>query len=149
MTDTPQTPAQHGTRRCRRDERGSATVETVLLMPLLVGFLLLYAALHRGTDARALIDEAAGQAARAATLGPAASAQTRALHAADATLDGAASCPNPDVTVRTDTQALGGSESVQITCHIPLGDLAMPGIPGHLTLTGTATAPRDPYSAEN
>jgi hypothetical protein len=53
------------------------------------------------------------------------------------------------VNVRTDARALGGSETVQITCHVPLSDLALPGMPGHLTLTGTATAPRDPYSAGN
>lgn len=130
----------------RRDEQGSASVEAVLMMPLLIGFLLLYAALHRGTDARALIDEAAGQAARAATLGPATTASARAVQTVDATLSGSPTCPDPVVAVRNNAAALGGSESVQITCHVPLSDLAVPGMPGHLTLTGTATAPRDPFT---
>lgn len=144
MTKNPHTAARRGTRH--RSEQGSAAVETVLMMPLLLAFLLLYAALHRGTDARALIDEAAGQAARAATLGPAATAQTRALHTADATLGSSPTCPDPGVSVHSDATTLGGSETVQITCHVPLTDLALPGMPGHLTLTGSATAPRDPYS---
>lgn len=134
-------------RRSRqRNERGSASIETVLLMPLLIGFLLLYAALHRGTDARSLIDEAAGQAARAATLGPVGTARERALQTADATLRGSATCPKPAVTLDNNTAVLGGSASVQITCRVPLSDLAVPGMPGHLTLTGTATAPRDPFT---
>lgn len=131
-----------------RDERGSATVETVLMMPLLVIFLLMFAALHRGADARALIDAAAGQAARAATLGPDTTAQTRALETAEATLAGSRDCPAPSIDVYEDTAALGGSETVHITCHVPLADLALPDMPGHLTLTGTATSPRDPFSQE-
>ena len=136
-------------RRSRqRNERGSAAIETLLLMPLLIGFLLLYAALHRGTDARSLITEAAGQAARSATLGPAGTARERALLTADATLSDATTCPKPAVTVTNNTAVLGGSESVRITCHVPLADLALPGMPGHLTLTGTATAPRDPFTED-
>lgn len=143
MKDT-YTAAQRRPRR--RDEQGSASIEAVLMMPLLIAFLLLYAALQRGTDARALIDEAAGQAARAATLGPATTASARAVQTADATLGASPTCPDPDVTVKSNAAALGGSESVQITCHVPLADLALPGTPGHLTLTGTATAPRDPFT---
>lgn len=131
-----------------RDERGSASVETVLMMPLLIMFLLLFAALHRGTDARALVSEAAGQAARAATLGPASTAQARALKTAEATLKDSSTCPDPGITVRSNTTQLGGSETVQITCHVPLSDLALPGMPGHVTLTGVATSPRDPFSTE-
>ncbi|WP_084316567.1 TadE/TadG family type IV pilus assembly protein [Actinospica robiniae] len=131
-----------------RDDRGSASVEAVLIMPLLIMFLLLFAALHRGTDARSLVSEAAGQAARAATLGPASSAQARALRSAETTLRGSSTCPDPGIAVHNNAAALGGSETVQITCHVPLADLALPGMPGHITLVGTATSPRDPFSSE-
>ena len=140
-------PARHargGARR--RDERGSASVETVLMMPLLVMFLLLYAAVHRGADARALIDAAAGQAARAATLGPAVSAPVRARQAIDQVLARSHECPDPAIEIHSDSAVIGGSETVQITCRVPLADLALPGLPGHATLTTSATAPRDSYT---
>lgn len=56
-------------RRWWAAERGSVTAEAVLVTPLLVMLLLFVAVVvHRGVDARLRLDDAAHQAARAATL---------------------------------------------------------------------------------
>jgi len=54
--------------RLHRDERGSVTVELVLLTPLLILLLLFVVALGRLSGARLDVDGAAAQAARAASI---------------------------------------------------------------------------------
>ena len=50
----------------RRDERGSAAVELVLLTPLLVSLMLFVVALGRMASAEGTVDDAARDAARSA-----------------------------------------------------------------------------------
>lgn len=52
----------------RRDEGGSATVELVIWVPVLVSLLLFVVALGRLANARAKVDAAARDGARAASL---------------------------------------------------------------------------------
>jgi Flp pilus assembly protein TadG len=71
------------------DERGSATIELALLAPVLLILLLFVAFVGRLTEARAEVDAAARDAARAASLMRTGdSAETAARQAAANTLTG-------------------------------------------------------------
>ncbi|MFD9630302.1 TadE family protein, partial [Streptomyces violascens] len=75
--------------RTARDDRGSYSVETAVLAPVIIALLLLMIAFGRVVDADGAVDSAARAAARAASLErDAASAQTQAQAAADRSLSG-------------------------------------------------------------
>lgn len=130
-----------------RDERGSAAVELVLLVPMLVLILLLVVALGRFASARGLVDEAAHQAARAASLTRSApAAEQAAYQAAHAALDGAGvTCTSLAVTVDTGGFAPGGRVRVAVSCTVSLAEMSALGLPGHRTLEGKASSILDEY----
>jgi len=127
--------------------RGSATVEVVIVTPLLLLFALLMVAGGRLALAHGHADSAARDAARAASIARSAgAAASQARQAATATLtDAGISCRT--FTVDADTSAFrpGGTVSVQIACTVGLGDLGLLGVPGSRTLHGRYTAPIDVY----
>ena len=136
------TPAQ-GTR-----ERGSAPVELVILTPVLILFLLLYFGFGRITRAEQLVDDAAAQAARAATLdyanpGLASSAAQQA--AAQSLFAGGLACSSDQVTVDTGNDRPGGSITVQLSCRADLSQAVAAGLPGSVVLTASSTSPIDVY----
>jgi Flp pilus assembly protein TadG len=127
-----------------RREEGSAATELVVVTPLLVLVLLVVVALGRLATARLRVDDAAHQAARAATLARSADqARQQAGAAAKAALSASTpSCAHS--TVRTDTGvfAPGGVVRVTVACAAMLG---VTGLPGHVTITRTAVSVIDSH----
>jgi Flp pilus assembly protein TadG len=131
----------------RREESGSATIELVLLTPLLVVILMFVVVLGRIGSARADVDAAARDAARAASLarntasalGAGQSAARAALH------EGGVTCRQLAVTVSTDEFRSDGAVSAQVSCTVEVADLGALGIGLARTITATHTAPVDRY----
>jgi Flp pilus assembly protein TadG len=131
----------------RRGDRGSATAELVLILPVLVLMLLFLALCYRISDVKLRIADVAHQAARAASI---ATTPTQAISDARATAQSALAdagvvCQN--LTVDTDPAGLapGALVRVTVTCTANLDDLAMLSTPGTATLHATATSPVDVY----
>ena len=129
-------------------ERGSAPVELVILTPVLILFLLLYLGFGRISRAEQLVDDAAAQAARAATLnylspGQAAAAAQQA--AAQALTQGGLACASDQISVDTGNDRPGGSITVHLACNADLSQAVAAGLPGSVTLTATSTSPIDVY----
>lgn len=134
-----------------RDQRGSATVELTLLVPALVLVLGLLVAGGRLWFARTTVAEAAQTGARAASIArtPAAAAAA-GRDAAQASLATAGlRCEATSVEIRTAAFAVpvGTPATVGSTvrCRVPLADIALPGLPGSVALTGTGAAALDTY----
>lgn len=130
----------------RCDARGSATVELVLVTPVLVLLLWFLVYCGRLTGARLQLEGAAHQAARAAsTQHTRPAADVEALESATDTLDDAGvTCRSLSVT--TDgTLANGSTVMVTVACTVGLHDLALLHLPGTVTLTAGFAAPVDLY----
>jgi Flp pilus assembly protein TadG len=128
-------------------ERGSATVEAVVLVPVVFLFVLLVVAFGRYQMTREEVIGAARAGAEAAAIMP--SPQAASTAATDAAVP-ALSAPNVSclrVTVRTDTRKFvpGGQVTVTVSCTVELSDLGAPGLPGESTVTFSQIAPIDPY----
>ncbi|WP_416968267.1 TadE family protein [Streptomyces sp. 4F14] len=134
-------------RRC--GTRGSATVELILLAPVLLMMLWFLVYCGRLTDTRLRIEAAAHQAARAATLAPSpplAAAEARAT-AATALRDADVTCQSMSVSVHG-TLTNGSALTVAVTCTVDLHDLTLLQVPGTTTLTADFTAPVDTYRSK-
>jgi len=129
-----------------RPDDGSVTVELVLLAPVLSLLLWFLVYCGRVSDTRLEIEDAAHQAARAATLehAPTAAAQRARTTAASALDDAGLTCRDLTVTTRG-TLANGTSVTVTVSCTVDLHDLALLQVPGTTTLTARAGAPVDLY----
>jgi Flp pilus assembly protein TadG len=132
-------------------DRGSATVELVILAPTLLLFLLLAIYAGRVAMARQSVHAAAADAARSASIArtqSAAAGNARAV--ADATL-AAEGLRCLDTQVHLDTAAFAapigtpGTVAATVTCTVDLTDLTVPGVPGSRRLTATVTSPLDTY----
>ncbi|MBL7487775.1 pilus assembly protein [Frankia sp. AgB1.9] len=141
MTRRP-TAITAGRPRC---DRGSATAELVLIMPVLVLMLMFLVLCYRISDAKLRLADAAHQAARAASI---ARTPTQAVTDAQATAqsalaDAGVTCEH--LTVDTDPAGLtpGGLVHVTITCTTRLDDLAVLAVPGSAALHASATSPVD------
>ncbi|MFF4741634.1 TadE/TadG family type IV pilus assembly protein [Streptomyces sp. NPDC001268] len=128
-------------------DKGSAAVEMVLATPLLVLVLLTVVALGRVADARLIVSDAAHQAARAASLARTdTEAHASAQSIAHTTFtDAHSACTHPRVTIDTDGLTPGSSTAATVTCTADLGDLTHIGMPGTVTITGTAHSPVDRF----
>ncbi|WP_235206597.1 MULTISPECIES: TadE family protein [Actinomadura] len=129
-------------------DRGSMSLEMVLVTPIFVAFLLFLAGAGRMVDAKSQVDGAARDAARAASIARSApSAQSLAADTAAAGMRGTEWCTGGP-SVQTDVSAWGpgGRVGVTITCDVDLGDLAFIGLPGSKRLQGHAVAPVDTFS---
>lgn len=129
----------------RRDEGGTATVELVIWVPVLVTILLFVVALGRLANARAKVDAAARDGARAASLvrSPS-SAASAAQVAARASLGSGSSICGSFTVATTGSLVPGGQAIVTVTCGVPMSDLA-PLMSGTKTLTSRFVAPIDLY----
>ena len=134
-------------RRRSRHETGSATVEAVVLVPVLVMFVLLAVAFGRYQSTREEVIGAARAGAEAAAIMPSAQAATGA--ASDAALPALSGMTSPcvRVVIQTDTTDFkpGGEVSVTVSCTVDLSDLGAPGLPGRSTVIVSQIAPIDPY----
>lgn len=128
-----------------RDERGSMAVEVVFMIPILVLFMLLVVAGGRYVSVRADMEAAARDAARAASLQRSdGDARTAASSAANAALDGFATCRMSQFDPEPAFQA-GGSVEVTIDCDVPNDGLGLLGLSGSVSMSATGSAPLDTY----
>lgn len=155
-------PLAHESRRCRlanpkaqgwraaSDERGSAAIELVLLVPALMLLLLFAVAGGRVAIAHGSVQQAAADAARAASIArTAGAAQTTAVAAARATLSNQGlTCASMTVTLDTSGFAtpVGTPASVAatVTCTVELSELGLPGLPDRV-VSATVTSPLDVF----
>jgi Flp pilus assembly protein TadG len=136
--------------RTPEGERGALSLEMAILAPLLLVMFGLMALAGRVYLAGSTVDNAARDAARAASLqnSPGAARQA-ALQVANQSLTSQGiHCASTDVTVPTGgfTAPLGqpAAVTVTVTCQVPLAGL-FPGIPGSKTLRGSFTCSIDQY----
>ncbi|MFI0487445.1 TadE family protein [Actinomadura sp. 9N215] len=132
----------------RAPERGSMSLEMVLVTPIFVAFLLFLAAAGRMVDAQSQVDGAARDAVRAASIArSASSAQSFAAETAAAGLRDNKWCAGgPSVQTDVSDWRPGGRVGVTITCDVDLGDLSFIGLPGTKRLQGDAIAPIDTFT---
>lgn len=128
-------------------QRGSASIELVMLTPVLLVLLLLVVAGGRLADARGAVDAAARDAARAGTIARSpGDARRDALAAAEARLDeGSVGCRNLTVDVDESDFRPGGSVAVTVTCSVDLGDLTLLRVPGIRDIITHAVEPVDAF----
>lgn len=131
----------------RRCERGSVSIELVLLTPVLVGLLLLVVAFGRIQNARADVEAAARAAARSASMErDAPSARAAGERAAFMEFDGGRfRCEPLTFDIDTATFAADAVVSATVSCGVSLGDVSGMGIPGRHTITATFTEPLDRF----
>lgn len=136
-------------RSSSRSEAGSAAVELTLLTPLLLLFILLVVALGRIATARADVDGAARDAARAASIArEAAQAERAGRDAAAATLaERGVTCRHFDVAIDTAGFRPGGWVAAEVTCAVDLADLALLRLPGTRAVHARFVAPVDTLRA--
>lgn len=120
-----------------KDERGAASVEMVLVTPILVVLMLLAVAGGRLASTRAEVDAAARDSARAASLARSPGVAERdGRAAAEATLaDRGLSCSNLTVTIDTADFRPGGVVATTVACDVDLSDLTGLGLPGARTVS--------------
>ncbi|SEP53802.1 hypothetical protein SAMN04489732_13141 [Amycolatopsis saalfeldensis] len=120
-----------------------------MLVPgvLFVGLLIIAGA--RISSAQQAVDNAAAAAARAASLArsPAAAQQAGTAVARERLGREGLTCHTWSVSVDAGQIAVGhtGLVRVDLTCQVPLADLALPVPGGTRTITSTFTSPTDPY----
>lgn len=131
----------------RRDEKGAAALELVLVAPVLLVMLLLVIGLGRMANARQEVSAVAADAARAASLERNTSLSAAAAKsAAERSLaDGGMSCSGLDVDVDVSAYQPGGQVRVRVACTALLSDVAMSGLPGKQVFTSTSTVPIETY----
>jgi len=132
--------------RSRSASRGSATVELVLAAPILILLLWFLVYCGRMSDSRLRIEDAAHQAARAASLDrdPAAARTDARSTAANALAAGGITCRSFAVAT-SGTLEPGSTVTASVTCTVGLSDLALLHVPGSQTLTARFSAPVDTY----
>ncbi|WP_194920126.1 TadE/TadG family type IV pilus assembly protein [Catenulispora rubra] len=129
-------------------ERGSATVELILLTPVFIAFLLLVVGTGRLVDAKLQVDQAVHAAARAASLALTPSAADNAANAAAAqSLSGAGiTCSPMNLSTDVGSLAPGGTARVTLSCTVSLSDVSGLGaFPGHRTITASFSSVVDTY----
>jgi Flp pilus assembly protein TadG len=127
-------------------ERGSLSLELVLVTPLLVLLLLFIVWTGRLGQAAADVRQAAAEGARAASLTGRAAATAAAQAAVAANLNAAGvDCAGVQVAVDVGAFAPGGHVAVEVTCAVDLADVASLGLPGARTLTGRSVQVVDTY----
>ena len=132
------------------DERGSAAIELVLLVPALMLLLMFAVAGGRVAIAHGSVQQAAADAARAASIArTAGTAQTTAVAAARATLaNQGLTCASMTVTLDTSgfSRPVGTPASVgaTVSCTVELSELALPGLPDRV-VSATVSSPLDVF----
>ena len=130
-----------------RNEHGSATAELVILTPLLILLLLFVVSLGRLAGARADVDGAAAQAARAASIArsPAVAEASAQQTASSALGSQHITCAHLDVSVDTTDFVPGGSVAVTVSCAVNLSDLTGLHLPVTETVANRFVEPIDTY----
>lgn len=137
-------------RPARRD-RGSLSLELVVLAPAILAVLALVIAGGRAAIASQAVAQAAAQAARDATLQPTPGAAAAAARARAGTVLAGQGLHCAPAAVTVNTAALAappgtpGAVAVTVACTVSWTDLGIPG-PGTRTLAATGRAPVDTWS---
>ena len=135
----------------RREDRGTTTLEFVVIVPGLLLLIGLLAVAGRLAIAGTAVEAAAAAGARQASIERSAgAARSSADAAASLNLTGqGVQCAT--VSVATDTSGFAtpvgtpAQVTVTVSCAVRLGDISVPGVPGSTTLTSTAVSPLDTY----
>lgn len=133
----------------RLDERGSASIEAVVVGPAVVLLILLVIFGGRVALAHQSVQSVAADAARAASLARTQTdARTSAQAAAAAGLDQQLPCArhNLDLDLTGFRAPVGTPATVSATlsCRVATADLGLPGLPD-LTIEATMTSPIDTW----
>lgn len=130
-----------------RDDRGSLTVELVVLTPVLLVVALATLVFGRVSEARQQVVEASRAGAEAAAILPTVgTAQwVGGINAVINLLGRTHTCAHVSIVTDTSQFVAGGSVTVHVTCTVLLSDIAFPGVPGTTTVRASATAPLDTY----
>jgi Flp pilus assembly protein TadG len=135
-----------------RADRGSMSVELVVIAPGLVLLLLLVGAGGRVVEAQGHIDGAARDAARAASLGRSqGQADAYAVQAADADLGSSSWCAQGSVTANVSgfpaegIVAPGDNLTVTVRCNVNMSPFTILGFNPSTPFTAQAVVPMDPY----
>lgn len=134
-----------------RSERGSVTVEALMITPVLVLLLLMIAVvIHRGVDARLRLDDAAHQAARAASQqrSPAA-ARLAAQSSVDAALASAGVACRDAATGVSGGLTPGSTVTVTVRCVVDFRQAGPLALLGAKVLHSTATEVVDTYRSNH
>ncbi|WP_029429678.1 TadE/TadG family type IV pilus assembly protein [Blastococcus sp. URHD0036] len=130
-------------------ERGSASIELVLLAPavlLLVSFAIVAG---RTQIAEGTVAEAARAAAREASLARSGDAAGAAARAEQALSDRNLHCQSTTVEIdTTGFQVPPGQPAdvtVTVSCVVGMADLLAPGLPGSVTVEASFTSPIDAF----
>ena len=132
-------------------ERGSAVIEAVIGIPAFLLFVSLIIAAGRFTIAQHSVESAANAAARAASISRTQDqAQSAASSGAATTLNNQGlNCSARTVSVDTTGFAapVGTPARVTatVTCEVPVAELAVPGLPGTLSVEATMVSAIDTY----
>jgi Flp pilus assembly protein TadG len=128
-------------------DAGSAALELVLITPMLVLVLMFIVFAGRLTQAKAVIEDAAHQAARAASIAVTqGTATAQAQQAATTALAGRGlTCQAFTVQVNLNGFRPGGTVTATVTCTTSLGDLTLLKVPGSQTITASFTSVIDTY----
>jgi Flp pilus assembly protein TadG len=116
-----------------------------VLAPLLILLALFVVGLGRLAEAKLIVDDAAHQAARAASLARTPqTAREQATSTAEAVLDTRrASCAVLTVTVDTGQLRPGGLVTARVTCQVAFADLVGLGLPGRRQISSSFTSSVD------
>ena len=138
---------------CRRAwrDRGSATIEAVIVAPAFLLFVGLIIGAGRVTLAHQSVEAAAAEAARTASV-----ARTASQARADATSSAQHTLANQSLhcaalTVTVDTTGFStpvgtpARVTATVVCVINLADLSVPGMPGTLRVEASVGSPLDTY----
>lgn len=134
-----------------RGERGAAATELALLVPAFILLLTVMVAGGRIWLARSAVAEAAGAAARAATLqrsaaeADAAAVRVVASNLADASVVCRSRTVSVDTTGFAKAPGVPATVTVRVTCAVSLSDVLAPGLPGAVEASAVATSALDSY----
>lgn len=135
----------------RGRERGSEAIEAAVGVPAFLLFVGLIIFAGRFAVAHQAVEAAAADAARSASIARTqATAESSGSSAASSTLaNQKLQCSSKSVDVDTSGFAspVGTPAKITaaVTCVVDLSDLAVPGVPGHVTVKSTMTSPIDTY----
>lgn len=124
-------------------ERGSMSVEMIVLVPVLLLIVMIAVAGGRLVSAEGMVQAAARDAARAASIersaGEADAAARRSLAAADTA--------NAQCSGGVDVGGFGrgGTVTATVRCRVELSDLGLVFLPGATTVSASSTAPVDTW----
>lgn len=138
--------------RGRVRDSGSVAVEAAILAPAVVVLVMIVVVVGRIQTTGGVVDAAARAGARAASLARTPEAARQAAEDAVREVFTRQRVPCTEEKIQSfedvppeDGPAGLGTVSLTVTCEVPLGQLAVDGLPGTKTLTGSFTSVIDRY----